>query len=87
MVREDDMRLTYTEMLEAMDDIQADCERLKIELAEVWDGIKEGCDNKVLYCANDIANIAYALQIEALDLRFAAEALEFKAKEVTDGKQ
>ena len=81
------MRRTYTEMLEAMDDIQADCERLRGQVAEVWDAIKHGSYNKVLYISQDIEKISYALKMEAFDMQLAAKEIGFKAKGKTNDEQ
>ena len=77
------MRRTYTEMLEAMDDIQADCERLCGQMAEVWDAIKHEQHNKALYVSQDIQKNAYALKMEAFDLQLAAQELAHKAEDKT----
>ena len=78
------MRKTFTEMLEAMDDIQADCERLQGNVAEVWSAIKDCSYNKVLYISQDIEKISLALKMEAFDMQLAAKEMTFKAKEHTD---
>lgn len=81
------MRGTFTEMLEAMDDIQADCERLRGQVAEVWDAIKHGSYNKVCYISQDIEKIAYALKLEAFDMKLAAKEIEEKAKGIINDEQ
>lgn len=67
-------------MLEAMDDIKADCERLTGQVAEVWDAIKNAQHNKVLYISKDIQKTAYALKMEAFDMHLAASEMSYKAE-------
>lgn len=77
------MRETFTEMLEAMEDIQADCERLRDQVAEVWDAIKHAQYNKALYVSQDMQKTAYALKMEAFDLQLAAQEMAHKAEDKT----